>query len=116
MRHLIAKILRLFKLIKFDLLIRQCETYPNTEQIEKGELIFVVDAGIEKWACLKCPGNCGATIPLSLNPNRRPRWTVTYDRFSRPTVKPSIHQKNKCGCHFWITKGQIDWCKDGSPK
>jgi hypothetical protein len=115
MKHLITKILKWLHLIEFDVLSRTSETYPVENQIASGELIFVIDAGIEKWACLKCPGGCGATIPLSLNPNRRPRWAVTLDWFQRPTVKPSVHQKNGCGCHFWITKGRIDWCKDGKP-
>ncbi len=115
MKRLIAKTLRRLGLIDFDLLSRKSKTYPGDEQIVPGDLIFVVDAGIEKWACFKCPGGCGATIPLSLNPKRRPSWAVVLDWFQRPTVKPSVHQKNNCGCHFWITKGRFDWCKGGRP-
>lgn len=115
MRNLISKTLRWLKLIEFDLLAQKTETFPISEKIKDGELIFVVDSGIEKWACLKCPGNCGTTISLSLNKSRRPRWVLTYDQFFRPTVHPSVHQKNKCGCHFWITKGRINWCKNGRP-
>lgn len=115
MNCLIAKTFRWLGLIEFDLLSRKSEIYPGEEQVVPGELVFVVDAGIEKWACFKCPGGCGTTIPLSLSPKRRPRWAVALDWFQRPTVKPSVHQKNDCGCHFWITKGRIDWCKDGRP-
>lgn len=115
MKHFIAKTFRWLRLIDFDLLSRKSKTYPGEDQIVPGVLAFVVDAGIEKWACLKCPGGCGITIPLSLNPKRRPRWTVAVDWFQRPTVTPSVHQKNDCGCHFWIRNGRIDWCKDGSP-
>ncbi len=115
MKRIIARILRLLGLIDFDLLSRKSEIYPGEDQIVPGELVFVVDAGIEKWACFKCPGGCGAAIPLSLNRKRRPSWVVALDWFQRPTVTPSVHQTNKCGCHFWITKGCIDWCKDGKP-
>ncbi|WP_333722496.1 DUF6527 family protein [Agrobacterium tumefaciens] len=54
-------------------------------------------------------------IALSLNPSRRPKWQVTLDFWSRPTIKPSVHQLNECGCHFWITNGTIDWCPSGRP-
>ncbi|TAU58415.1 hypothetical protein ELI13_30500 (plasmid) [Rhizobium ruizarguesonis] len=72
-------------------------------------LVVVRDGDVEKWACLACPGGCGKMIALSLNPSRRPKWHVTLDFWNRPTLKPSVHQLNECGCHFWITNGTIDW-------
>ncbi|WP_353315381.1 MULTISPECIES: DUF6527 family protein [unclassified Shimia] len=79
------------------------------------ELTLVENGDIKKWACLRCPGGCGEVIILSLNPNQRPRWRVSEDFWLRPTVHPSVHQKNECGCHFWIKKGQISWCRGGRP-
>lgn len=116
MGRFFAKFLSWAKFINFDLLIRRSETFPLNKNLRSDDLIFVVDGNIEKWACLKCPGNCGEMISLSLNQTRRPRWNVTYDYLNRPTVKPSIHQKNDCGCHFWIIEGKIEWCKGGRPK
>ncbi|WP_425507373.1 DUF6527 family protein [Thermomonas brevis] len=75
-----------------------------------GQLWLVVDGGVKKWACLSCPGGCGVQISLSLNPDRRPRWSVESDFWGRPTVSPSIHQQKQCRCHFWIRKGLIEWC------
>ncbi|WP_254353840.1 DUF6527 family protein (plasmid) [Pantoea allii] len=116
MGRFLAKLLKWTKIIDFDLLVRRSETFPLNKNIENEDIIFVVDGGIEKWACLKCPGNCGKTISLSLNQARRPRWTLIHDCLYRPTVKPSIHQKNGCGCHFWITKGKVEWCRGGRPE
>jgi len=72
-------------------------------------------SGVDKWACLNCPGGCGKTINLALNPTRRPRWSVETDIWQQPTVQPSVHQLNECGCHFWIKSGRIEWCKGGRP-
>ena len=115
MRTQIANLLRRLGLLRFDLLAVTRATYPEKDSLGAGELVVVRDGGVEKWACLKCPGGCGATISLSLNPQRRPRWSVFLDIWRRPTMQPSVHQTNQCGCHFWIRKGLIDWCRDGRP-
>ncbi|WP_420877533.1 DUF6527 family protein [Roseibium polysiphoniae] len=52
-------------------------------------------------ACLTCPDGCGRTINLSLNPTRRSRCSVVGDFWTRPTVQPSVHQINDCGCQFF---------------
>lgn len=115
-KKLIARALRRFGFIEFDLLANRARSYPAEPDLRPGEIVHVVDGGVEKWACLKCPGGCGATIPLSLSQKRRPRWEIALDWFGRPTVTPSVHQQNDCGCHFWIRQGRIDWCKDGRPR
>ncbi|MGO9818139.1 MAG: DUF6527 family protein [Acidocella sp.] len=89
---------------------------PLDSEVPDGELVVVENGGLQKWACLKCPGGCGQKIALSLNPERRPRWRVWSDWFGRPSVEPSVHQKNACRCHFWIRRGQIKWCADGRPR
>lgn len=116
MKKLIAKALRRLGIIEFDVLASKARSYPSETDLRPGEIVHVVDGGIEKWACLRCPGGCGAMIPLSLSQKRRPRWEIALDWFGRPTVKPSVHQQNDCGCHFWIRQGRIDWCKDGRPR
>lgn len=115
MKRIFAHALRKFGVVDFDLLVRRAETFPADEAIRSGEVVFVIDGGIQKWACLKCPGGCGTTIPLSLSPTRRPRWSIVADWLQRPTVKPSVHQQNACGCHFWIRRGRIEWCEGGRP-
>jgi hypothetical protein len=116
MRVMIAKLLRRVGLLHWDLISASQSTYPDLAAIRGDELVIVEDAGILKWACLRCPGGCGTSISLSLNQQRRPRWHVRIDFWRRPTVGPSVHQKNDCGCHFWIKGGLIEWCAGGRPK
>ncbi|MCJ2007052.1 DUF6527 family protein [Methylobacterium sp. J-092] len=115
MGPLIARALRRLGLLRSELLSRTVSQYPDAASVRDGDLVHVVDGGIEKWACFRCPGGCGTLIPLSLNPKRRPHWSVTSDWLGRPTVAPSVHQTNVCACHFHVRRGRIDWCEDGRP-
>ena len=115
MRRTIALTLRFFGLLKFDRLAGLSSKYPSTGELPEMDVVVVRDGDVAKWACLTCPGGCGKMIALSLNPTRRPKWQVTLDFWNRPTLKPSVHQLNECGCHFWITKGKIEWCPGGRP-
>jgi hypothetical protein len=112
---MIARILRSLGFLQFELLSEIVPVFPTVE-IPGGKLLIVRDGQLDKWACLRCPGGCGRTINLSLNPSRRPRWSIVWDFWRRPTMKPSVHQLNDCGCHFWIKEGRIDWCADGCPR
>jgi hypothetical protein len=116
MKRQISKLLRRLRLLRYDLLIDRSPSFPDGSQVADQRVTLVESGGIRKWACLRCPGGCGEVINLSLNPNRRPRWTISEDFWMRPTVKPSVHQQNACGCHFWIKQGQVQWCKGGGPK
>ena len=115
MKIFFAKLFRALHLIDFDLLVRKRNRVPTTAELSDGEVVLVEDCGVQKWACLNCPGGCGEMISLSLNPKRRPGWSLLRDVWSRPSVSPSVHQTNQCGCHFWIKEGRIDWCPGGKP-
>ena len=116
MKRFIALLLRRLHVLRFDLLSRTRPNYPEPGAIAPGEVVLVEDGGVRKWACLSCPGGCGQIISLSLNPSRRPRWSFGSDFWTRPAIEPSVHQRNACGCHFWIRGGRVDWCKDGRPR
>lgn len=79
------------------------------------ELIVVGDPDYPKWACFPCPGGCGEAIKLNMSPSRAPCWIVKTDCIARPTVHPSVWQRNDCGCHFWVRNGHVDWCEGGRP-
>lgn len=116
-RLTIARLLRVIGLLRADLLTRVTDRMPEDMEIKSGELVMVENDGFRKWACLKCPGGCGAKISLSLSPKRRPRWRVAADWFGRPSIEPSVHQMNGCHCHFWVRRGVVEWCGDGpAPK
>jgi len=109
------KLLRRLGVLRADLLVERCAEFPDKLPKDRAVLLLVEDGGTQKWACLACPGGCGVAINLALNPNHRPRWSISVDFWRRPTVKPSVHQRTKCGCHFWIKKGRVEWCKGGRP-
>jgi len=113
--RIFAKVLRIFRVVDYDLNVRRVVAHPRDEDIQKNEMVIVKSGNIQKWACFKCPGGCGQTISLSLNPKRSPRWSVAVDWFGLPSVHPSVHQTNECGCHFWVKSGRIEWCPGGKP-
>ncbi|MEO9606877.1 MULTISPECIES: DUF6527 family protein [Roseobacteraceae] len=112
----LIKMLRWLRLLKTDFVVVQQEAFPNEGSISKGDLVVVRSGEVSKWACMRCPGGCGKQISLSLNPARRPRWGVSNDAWLRPTLAPSVHQKNECGCHFLLQNGKVRWCKNGRPR
>lgn len=110
-KQFIARALHRLGWLRFDVLAYQVALYPGKNAVPPGELWLVIDRGVKKWACLSCPGGCGTQISLSLNPDRRPRWSVATDFWHRPTITPSIHQHKTCACHFWIRQGMVEWCR-----
>jgi hypothetical protein len=95
-----------------DLVSRITDRHPTPEELTSGTIVVVEDGGRAKWACLRCPGGCGERLQLSLNPRRRPSWSIDLDWLRRPTVEPSVRQLNTCRCHFWIKGGAVEWCAD----
>lgn len=92
--------------------VRVMDHHPGLNDLVPGVLVVVEGGGKQKWACFQCPGGCGNRFQLSLNPSQRPHWKVKSDWLGRPTIYPSIHQKDACQAHFWIKAGDIEWCAD----
>ena len=86
--------------------------HPTPEQLRPGKLFIVRDDTLDKWICFRCPCGCGAKVQLSMDRNRRPRWSAKVDWLGRPTIEPSIRRLDECRCHFWLNRGQIQWCTD----
>ncbi|PQA85880.1 DUF6527 family protein [Hyphococcus luteus] len=116
MKSLFINIVRRLGFLKADFIAETRPRLPRQDGSVSPDFVLAKDGGIKKWASLRCPGGCGRRIDLSLNPHQRPRWSVTLDWWRRPTVSPSVHQRNACGCHFWIKRGQVNWCKNGRPQ
>ncbi|MEM7432636.1 MAG: DUF6527 family protein [Pseudomonadota bacterium] len=111
MKRVIFHWLRRTGLLRGNVEVIRSSTMPTDLEVPDSTLVIVHDGGLDKWACLRCPGGCRQVIPLSLNPNQLPRWSVSVDFWDRPSVRPSVHMTNTCSCHFWVTKGEIQWCK-----
>lgn len=112
-RDFVRRVLVLLRLIEAPKYrVEYWDRQPKPEQLVDGLIVVVQGETHPKWACLRCPGGCGNRLQLSLNRRRRPRWTVSRDWLSRPSIDPSILQRGACGAHFWITGGMVRWCDD----
>jgi hypothetical protein len=99
---------------KPDLVAELAEVNPAHESVPAGRVIVVGGPGYQKWAYFRCPCGCGEVIMLSLASSRRPRWTVKLDWLMRPSIEPSVQRTAGCYSHFWIRRGVVEWCGDGS--
>lgn len=88
------------------------ESSPPKDFVVGDELFVVKNGNLNKWVFLRCPCGCGDLLNLSLAPDKRPRWVVMIDRFSRPTIRPSVRREEGCYSHFWIRRGVVEWCRD----
>lgn len=88
----------------------------ETEEPEKLEpkTLYLIGEDDAYWlAVLACPCGCGDAIRLPMSPGSSPCWRV--DRpLNPPTLWPSIHRTVRCKSHFFLRRGNIDWCRDNS--
>ena len=80
---------------------------PEADEVTASLLMVEKREGHLKWAHLQCP-KCGDHIQLPLA--GRERWSVKLDVLRRPTLAPSIWEKQTCGAHFFVRKGKVVWC------
>ncbi|MEI9951912.1 MAG: DUF6527 family protein [Pseudomonadota bacterium] len=82
---------------------------PSDEELDSVHIFKEVRNGWPKWAHLRCP-KCGDHIQLPLAGHGS--WSLDQDLLSRPTLAPSIWEKQSCGAHFFVRAGSIVWCRD----
>ena len=92
----------------------RCTTFPSAHAIADRSLYITANSRLCKWASFRCPGGCGKTVRLQLAPSASPRWTIKTDWLGRATIFPSILQLTRCGCHFWVEDGCVNWCVDST--
>jgi hypothetical protein len=115
LRHFLVAI-KVKRRVAFEL--RWRKDHPRAEELKTGDLVVVgVPDQYQKWAYLKCPCGCGNQLRLSLSSNDSPSWRVVVSDDGIASIQPSVRQINGCYSHFWLKKGDIDWCEDtGSPQ
>ncbi|WP_373852844.1 DUF6527 family protein [Brevundimonas abyssalis] len=79
-------------------------------KLRRRRLYVSLQAGAPAFGTMLCPCGCGETLNLRFFGNRRPRWSVAWDREARPTVRPSIWRRTGCGSHFNLVRGRVLWC------
>lgn len=66
----------------------------------------------EDWCVgFRCPCGCGRKIELLVIKEAKPRWDLKVDAAGRPTLTPSVWLRDGCKSHFWIRKGEVQWCE-----
>jgi hypothetical protein len=95
-----------------NLLAQYALEVPPREELEEGQIVVVGPKGQPKWISMRCPCGCGVPFLLSLSAARRPRWKVSCDWLSRPSIEPSINRLDGCRSHFWVRRGHVHWCED----
>jgi len=91
------------------LVVVEGDTLPT--RMPSRDLVLTRDQGDDWSVGMRCPCGCGETIELMLLEEARPRWDVSLDSSSRPSLHPSVWRKTGCRSHFWVRHGRIYWCK-----
>jgi hypothetical protein len=75
-------------------------------------IIYVVGERDNEWlASFCCPCGCGAHVRLNLlDCEGRPKWNVHEDTRKRASLRPSVSRNVGCKSHFWVSKGDVQWC------
>lgn len=62
-------------------------------------------------AAMICPCGCKAILYMPINEKAQPRWDYSEGPNSEATLNPSINRMVGCKSHFWLKRGQIEWCR-----
>lgn len=89
----------------------------KTETVEelpdklRAHRIYLIGEDGEFWfAAMKCPCGCNETIQLSLLPDERPHWRYESHNNGTVSLAPSVWRTKGCKSHFFVRRGEIDWC------
>ena len=75
--------------------------------------VYVAGEDGTDWvAGLICPCGCGRKMELMLLRGVEPRWDIERGRRGGATVRPSVWAATGCKSHFWLTDGEVRWCRD----
>ena len=84
--------------------------------LDPGAVYIAGEEGVDWVAGLICPCGCGRTMELMLLLGVKPRWDVRPGRRGGATVRPSVWAATGCKSHFWLTDGEVRWCRDRSAR
>lgn len=90
-------------------LCRQVSEAPLDDDLDSGLIYSEVRGGYPKWAHLQCP-RCGDHIQLQTASGSD--WMISIDWLNRPTIHPSVWERDNCGAHFFVRRGMLIWCGD----
>lgn len=74
-------------------------------------LVITVDGSLALAAGMRCPCGCGDDVLLNLLADQRPTRHLTV-RNGRASLSPSVWRTSRCGAHFWLRDGRVEWTAD----
>lgn len=80
------------------------------KRLPRRNIILARDGGEDWCVGMRCPCGCGKTIELLLIQEARPRWDLSIDSKTRPSLSPSVWVQTGCRSHFWVRRGRVEWC------
>lgn len=80
---------------------------PLDNELSPDLLLVEIREGHLKWVHLRCP-KCGDQIQLPMA--GKDCWNLRVDFLRRPTLSPSIWERQTCGAHFFVRHGNILGC------
>lgn len=82
--------------------------------LEPGKFYIDGERGNEHIGKFLCPCGCNEFITLSFLRGTENSWKVFYSGIFKKqiTIRPSVWRTKNCRSHFFITKGQINWCNE----
>lgn len=110
MNKFIGKLLLLFRISDYKVVM--IEDNPSECDISKNTIYIVGGINYVKWVYFRCPCGCNQVLMLSLSKNKFPSWSISLDKYNRPTIYPSVDVKFGCYSHFWLKKGKIIWANN----
>ncbi len=87
-------------------------TLPEAKDFAPDTVYVVGDGETVSCAGFLCPCGCGLEVYLPLIPGSpsRPRWHLHVAEDKKVTLSPSILQRGGCESHYYIVKGEVQWC------
>lgn len=82
------------------------------ERLPEFDLVVAREGGALWSAGMQCPCGCGRRLEVMLLEGVRPRWDIEVDDQGRPTLRPSVWVADGCRSHFWLRRGEVEWCQD----
>lgn len=82
------------------------------DKIEPNKLYVIGEPNFLWTAIFLCPCHCNQIIYLNLLSGNFPFWEIEIELDNIPTISPSIRRIKGCESHFFIRRGNIQWCRD----
>lgn len=106
---LLCKYLKRFRAKHQRFKIERVTELPDVLNARK---IYVAGEGGYLWfAAMMCPCGCGEVLYMNLNPQSRPLWRVEIHRDHTVSLFPSVNRTVGCHSHFYVRKGEVQWCR-----